>query len=102
MPALTVSDIKHAIVSDDGTATSVTFTTKYVGDLDVTMPSSCVDRLIAVLQDAKSKLQPKASPQLEAQPKASLEPAASLQPSPSYSGGMHFELTGMAQSVEPA
>jgi len=23
-------------------------------------------------------------------------------PSPSYSGGMHFELTGMAQSVEPA
>jgi hypothetical protein len=22
--------------------------------------------------------------------------------SPSYSGGMHFELTGMAQSVEPA
>jgi len=23
-------------------------------------------------------------------------------PNPSYSGGMHFELTGMAQSVEPA
>jgi len=80
MPALTVSEIKQAIVSDDGTTTSVTFTTKYVGDLDVTMPSSCVDRLIAVLQDAKSKLQPKASPQLEAQPKASPEPAASLQP----------------------
>jgi hypothetical protein len=25
-----------------------------------------------------------------------------LKTSPSYSGGMHFELTGVAQSVEPA
>ena len=61
MPALTVSEVKDSTVSDDGNLTSVTFTTKYVGDLDLTMPSTCVDRLIAVLQDAKSKLQPKAS-----------------------------------------
>jgi hypothetical protein len=60
MPALTVADVKHAMVSDDRALTSISFTTKYVGDLDVTMPSACIDRLIAMLQDAKSKLQPAA------------------------------------------
>ena len=61
MPALTVSEVKDATVSEDGALTSVTFVTKYVGDLDVTMPSACIDRLIAMLQDAKGRLQPEAA-----------------------------------------
>ena len=72
MPALTVADVKHAMPSDDGALTSISFTTKYVGDLDVTMPSACIDRLIAMLQDARGRLRPAASPA----PNRSSEPAA--------------------------
>ena len=68
MPTLTVSEVKDSTVSDDGNLTSVTFTTKYVGDLDLTMPSSCVDRLIAVLQEARNKGQPKAPVEPSRQP----------------------------------
>ena len=76
MPALTVSEVKDATVSEDGALTSVTFVTKYVGDLDVTMPSACIDRLIAMLQDAKGRLQPEAAQR----PKPSPERQTPLQP----------------------
>jgi hypothetical protein len=53
MSGLSVNAIKAFKVSDDGLQTTITFTTKYVGDLDVTMPSSCVDDLISAARQAK-------------------------------------------------
>ncbi len=58
MSALTVSAIKSHRISDDGAQATITFTTKYVGDLDVTMPSACVKDLIAALSSTKSEKQP--------------------------------------------
>jgi len=58
MSALTVSAIKSHKISDDGAQATITFTTKYVGDLDVTMPSACVKDLIAALSSTKSEKQP--------------------------------------------
>src|SRR5437660_1746595 len=54
MSALSVTAAKGHTVSDDGLQATVTFTTKYVGDLDLSMPLACVDELIAVLNRAKS------------------------------------------------
>jgi len=68
MSVLTVSAVKDQSVSEDGLHASITFTTKYVGDLDVMMPVGCVDDLIAVLQRVKSKIElkdPKAATQLK-------------------------------------
>jgi hypothetical protein len=68
MAVLTVSAVKDQNLSDDGLHASVTFTTKYVGDLDVMMPVACVDDLIAALQLVKSKIglkDPKAATQLK-------------------------------------
>lgn len=60
MATISVTHVKDHSVSDDGSQATVTFTTKYVGDLDVTMPVSCVDELIAVLQRTKSSIEMKA------------------------------------------
>ena len=68
MPALTVNAIKAPSVSDDGLFTTFTFTTKYVGDLDVTMPSACLDELLSALKGAKSDINrkdPKKANQLQ-------------------------------------
>ena len=56
MPALTVNAIKAQSVSDDGLFATFTFTTKYVGDLDVTMPAACLDELLSALKGAKSDI----------------------------------------------
>ena len=68
MAVLTVSAVKDQSVSDDGLQATVKFTTKYVGDLDVTMPVTCVDELIATLQKIKSSIElkdPKTATQLK-------------------------------------
>lgn len=57
MPALTVTAVRAHSVSDDGLQTSITFTTKYVGDLDVTMPSACIDDFVSALNRAKSAIE---------------------------------------------
>ncbi len=62
MSALSVNAIKACKVSDDGLQTTITFTTKYVGDLDVTMPSSCVGDLISAVNQAKPETQSKNPP----------------------------------------
>lgn len=56
MSALTVNAVKARSVSDDGLFATFTFTTKYVGDLDVTMPAACLDELLSALKDAKSDI----------------------------------------------
>ena len=50
MAVLTVSAVKDQSVSDDGSQATVKFTTKYMGDLDVTMPIACVEELMTALQ----------------------------------------------------
>jgi hypothetical protein len=57
MPVITASDIKDMTVSEDGALTSLIFATKYVGDFGITIPSACIERLIAILEDAKGKRQ---------------------------------------------
>jgi hypothetical protein len=44
-----VSGVKGHAASVDGDSVTVTFSTKYVGDFELTMPRSCVDQLIAEL-----------------------------------------------------
>ena len=56
MPSLTVNAITPNGVSEDGSHATLTLTTKYAGDLDVTMPASCIDDLIASLKLAKSSI----------------------------------------------
>jgi hypothetical protein len=58
MPLLSVTEIKSSTISDDGSAVSLTFVTKYSGDLDVSMPVSCVDRMIEMLQEMRGKPKP--------------------------------------------
>ena len=68
MPALTVNAIKAQSVSDDGLFATFTFTTKYVGDLDVTMPAACLDELLSALKGARSDINrkdPKKANQLQ-------------------------------------
>ena len=68
MAVLTVSAVKDQSVSDDGSQATVKFTTKYVGDLDVTMPIACVEELMTALQKLKSSIElkdPKTAMQLK-------------------------------------
>jgi hypothetical protein len=68
MAVLTVSAVKDQSISDDGSQAIVKFTTKYVGDLDVSMPVTCVDELIAALQKLKASIDlkdPNAATQLK-------------------------------------
>jgi hypothetical protein len=53
MPLLSVTEIKSSTISDDGTAVTLTCVTKYSGNLDVSMPVSCVDRMIEMLQEMR-------------------------------------------------
>ena len=57
MAVLTVSAVKDQSLSDDGTQATVKFTTRYVGDLDVTMPIACVEQLMTALQKLKSSIE---------------------------------------------
>jgi hypothetical protein len=61
MSALTVTAIKGCETSDDGLQMTVTFTTKYVGDLNVTMPLSCLEALQAAVVPAKTHKAPEQS-----------------------------------------
>ena len=63
MRPITVSEVKDSTLSDDGALISLEFGTKYVGDFGITIPSTCIDRLISVLQDAKGKLPPSNPPE---------------------------------------
>jgi len=68
MAVLTVSAVKDQSVSDDRSQATVKFTTKYVGDLDVTMPIACVEELMTALQKLKSSIElkdPKTAMQLK-------------------------------------
>src|SRR4051812_18676213 len=68
MSVLSVSAIKDQSVSDDRSQVTIKFTTKYVGDLDVTMPVACVDELMTALRRVKSSIEikdPKAATQLK-------------------------------------
>jgi hypothetical protein len=53
MPKFSVTNLKGQTLSDDGNEVVLTFATKYIGDMDVTMPLSCVDELVAALHRTK-------------------------------------------------
>ena len=48
-----VSGVKGHTASLDGDNVTVRFSTKYVGDFELTMPRSCVDQLVADLKNAR-------------------------------------------------
>ena len=52
-----ITGIKDHRLSDDGTQVIVKMVTRYVGDLDLTMPTAGIDDLIAALNRAKSSIQ---------------------------------------------
>jgi hypothetical protein len=49
-----VNGVKGHTTSDDGTTATVTFGTKYVGDLALTMPCECIDEIIVALEGVRS------------------------------------------------
>jgi hypothetical protein len=48
-----VNGVKGHAVSDDGANVIVSFSTRYVGDFELTMPKECVDQLISSLNEAR-------------------------------------------------
>jgi hypothetical protein len=54
MAKFAVIGVKDHSVSDDGAEVTVTFTSKFIGDIDLTMPADCLDDLISALTKAKN------------------------------------------------
>jgi hypothetical protein len=59
MSVVTVTALKSVHLTDDGQQAKVTFVTKYVGDIELTMPASCVEELATALKGAKPQIDPK-------------------------------------------
>src|SRR4051812_43621644 len=59
MSVVTVNAVKSVRFSDDAHQASVTFVTKYVGDIELTMPANCVEALLTALKGAKSEIDAK-------------------------------------------
>jgi hypothetical protein len=61
---LGATGVKGRDLSSDGSQLSVTFTTKYVGDIVLTIPVSCVGDLISVLDEQPGGARREATPSL--------------------------------------
>ena len=62
MNAITIKAGKSCVASADATSVTLTFDTKWSGDLSLTIPSEALDNLATMLNEAKAAVQGKLSP----------------------------------------